>query len=100
MITLSPLSKLQLYLAVAIPLEDASYDVSLSWNFEANYQLPSNYTELILPFVLASASRSERQFNRRSAYKIVEKRFKRFVQNFYFITVSEIQSNFYNSNFP
>jgi hypothetical protein len=66
-------------LAVAVPLEDASYDVSLSWNFEANYQLPSNYTELILPFVLAGASRSERQFSRRNAYQIVEKRFKRFV---------------------
>jgi hypothetical protein len=73
------MSKLQLYLAVAIPLEDASYDVSLSWNFEANYQLPSNYTELILPFVLAGASRSERQFSRRNAYEIVEKRFRRFV---------------------
>ncbi|XP_021934796.1 uncharacterized protein LOC110837208 isoform X2 [Zootermopsis nevadensis] len=69
-------STMGLYLAVAVPLEDASYDVSVSWNFEATYQLPSNYTELILPFVLASASRSERQFNRRSAYRIVEKRFK------------------------
>lgn len=80
MITLSPLSKFQLYLAVAIPLEDASYDVSFSWNFEANYQLPSNYTELVLPFVLASASRGDRQLDRRSAYQIVEKRFKRFVR--------------------
>ncbi|GFG28154.1 hypothetical protein Cfor_08248 [Coptotermes formosanus] len=64
-----------LYLALAVPLEDDSYTVSVSWNFEANYPLPSNYTELILPFVLASGSRSERQFNRRNAYEIVERRF-------------------------
>lgn len=69
-------STMGLYLAVAVPLEDASYSVSLSWNFEANYQLPSNYTELILPFVLAGASRSERQFSRRNAYQMVEKRFR------------------------
>jgi hypothetical protein len=95
-ITRSPLSNLQLYLAVAIPLEDASYDVSLSWNFEANYQLPSNYTELILPFVLSGAVRSDRQFNRRSAYEIVERRFERFVTRdlhaiFIFTTLSSLK---------
>jgi hypothetical protein len=68
-----------LYLALAVPLEDDSYSISASWNFEANYFLPGNYTELIMPFVLAGLARSEGQINRRSAYQIVERRFKRFV---------------------
>jgi hypothetical protein len=68
-----------LYLALAVPLEDDNYSISASWNFEANYFLPGNYTELITPFVLAGLARSEGQINRRSAYQIVERRFKRFV---------------------
>ena len=62
-----------------MPLEDDSYTISASWNFEANYYLPGNYTELITPFVLAGLARSDGHINRRSAYQIVERRFERFV---------------------
>ncbi|XP_069696657.1 uncharacterized protein [Periplaneta americana] len=64
-----------LYLAVAMPLPDSQYDVSLSWNVEANYLLPSNYTELVLPFVVSGVAKTGKQINRRWAYQFAEERF-------------------------
>ncbi|PSN41160.1 hypothetical protein C0J52_05211 [Blattella germanica] len=68
------LSTMGLYLAVATPLEDSTYDVSMSFNFEANYPLPANYTELAIPFVVSTAARTERQISRRYTYRVIEEK--------------------------
>lgn len=35
-----------MFLALSVPLDSIHHDVSLAYNFEANYALPSNATEL------------------------------------------------------
>ncbi|KAJ9585429.1 hypothetical protein L9F63_002776 [Diploptera punctata] len=65
------LSTMGLYLAVATPLEDIDYHVSMSWSFEANYGLPSNYTQLALPFTSAT----RRDVTRRQLYHVIERKF-------------------------
>ncbi|XP_069694334.1 uncharacterized protein [Periplaneta americana] len=68
-------STMGLYLATAIPLEASNYDVSMAWNIEAHYHLPTNYTELVLPFIVSGVARSEREINRRRAYQFTEEKF-------------------------
>ncbi|XP_034241140.1 uncharacterized protein LOC117645212 [Thrips palmi] len=39
-------SSMGMFLALSVPLDSIHHDVSLAYNFEANYALPSNATEL------------------------------------------------------
>ncbi|XP_049939091.1 uncharacterized protein LOC126413235 [Schistocerca serialis cubense] len=68
-------SSMGILLALATPIDLPGRDVSFSYNFEANYALPSNLTQLLEnDFTLV---RRQRSLDRRSAYSLLEKRFER-----------------------
>ncbi|GLG99455.1 Uncharacterized protein GBIM_05922, partial [Gryllus bimaculatus] len=70
-----------LFLAIAIPLDLPNKDVSLSWNFEANYYLPPYNTSQYAPGTVllrdAGSGRGRRErgaamMDRTSFYELVE----------------------------
>lgn len=62
---------LQIYLALALPLDLPHYEISLSFNFEANYFLPANATELALgPYY--TEIRKSRSLTREKMYSYIE----------------------------
>nr|CAD7443230.1 unnamed protein product [Timema bartmani] len=69
-------SSMGLYLAVAIPLDLPDKDVSVSWNFEANYALPYNATELSYYGYARRQERSLRDFTRSNTYQMIRNKFE------------------------
>lgn len=59
---------LQLFLAIAIPLEHPVYNIFLSYNIEANYNLPENQTEFTYPPIVSKRS----LLQRRNLYEAIE----------------------------
>ncbi|XP_067005980.1 uncharacterized protein [Anabrus simplex] len=70
-------STIGVFLAVAIPLDLPNKDVSVSWNFEANYNLPHNATDITPGLVVPARSiRSMRTVDRRRTYAMLERKFE------------------------
>lgn len=65
--------KFQIYLAIALPVDLPSYEISLSYNFEANYLLPTNATELALGPQYTEI-RKARDITRKRVYSLIEDR--------------------------
>lgn len=64
---------LQLFLAIAIPLELPHNNVFLSYNFEANYNLPQNDTTYDYPPIISDRSLG---ISRKNAYAALEFKLK------------------------
>lgn len=52
---------LQLFLAIAIPLEHPVYNIFLSYNIEANYNVPENQTDFTYPPIVSKRSLMQRK---------------------------------------
>lgn len=62
----------QLFLAIAIPLELPNTNVFVSYNFEANYNLPENQTEFEYPPIISRSF----PINRKYIYTALEFKMK------------------------
>ncbi|EEB13540.1 conserved hypothetical protein [Pediculus humanus corporis] len=64
-------SAMGIYLALALPVDLPQYEISMSFNYEANYILPSNATELALgPY--HTEIRKARAVTRKKLYTYIE----------------------------
>lgn len=74
---------LQLFLALSVPLDSLHHDVSLAYNFEANYALPTNATELTdlegQYGFKRSHSRTLRDLGRGDVYSMIQASISRWV---------------------
>ncbi|EGI67929.1 hypothetical protein G5I_03381, partial [Acromyrmex echinatior] len=68
---------LQIFVALAVPLEDPLSSISLSYFFEANYVLPPNITSLE-PWT--GLKRRKRNIERATIYQVLESKFERQVR--------------------
>lgn len=64
-----------MYLAFAVPLDLPEQDVLFSYNFEANYNLPTNVNEYAINTI--STSRTLRSISRKSVFSFMENFFTR-----------------------
>ncbi|XP_063219780.1 uncharacterized protein LOC134529509 [Bacillus rossius redtenbacheri] len=69
-------SSMGLFLAVGIPLDEPYNDVSFSWNYEANYVLPYNASELSQYGYARRETRSLRDLSRTTAYLVLRHKFQ------------------------
>ncbi|XP_008553252.3 uncharacterized protein LOC103575302 [Microplitis demolitor] len=67
-------SSLGIFFALAVPLPDPDKSVSVSYFFEASYQLPPNST-LFAPW---NEKRRKRSIDRKTIYQIIENKFESF----------------------
>lgn len=67
----------QIFVALAVPLEDPLNSVSLSYFFEANYSLPPNIT-YFEPWLVRK--RRRRNIDRTTIYRVFESKFERQVR--------------------
>ncbi|KAJ8898461.1 hypothetical protein PR048_003821 [Dryococelus australis] len=65
-----------LFLAVAIPLDEPYNDVAFSWNYEANYVLPYNASELSQYGYARRETRSLKDLTRTTAYHVLRNKFQ------------------------
>jgi len=72
--------RFQIFVALAVPLEDPLNSVSLSYFFEANYVLPPNITYLE-PWTVRK--RRRRNIDRTTIYRVLESKFERQVRTAY-----------------
>jgi len=76
--------RFQIFVALAVPLEDPLNSVSLSYFFEANYVLPPNITYLE-PWALRK--RRRRNIDRTTIYRVLESKFERQVRTAYSLAI-------------
>ncbi|XP_045450444.1 uncharacterized protein LOC123659240 [Melitaea cinxia] len=79
-----PTSLYGMFLAIAVPLDIPDKNVFVSYNFEANYSVVTNITELdevIFPNLPVVSGRHARSITREMAYMTLETKFKEYGMN-------------------
>ena len=78
---LSAAAAAQIFIALAVPLEDPANSVSLSYFFEANYGLPTNETffgdSAKATTTAKGTSRRKRAIDRTTVYAVLQNKFQR-----------------------
>lgn len=69
-----------MFLAIAVPVDLPQYELSISYNFEANYLLPSNATELALGPGTITEVRYARSLTRTRVYDVLQERMERLLK--------------------
>ncbi|KAK6631286.1 hypothetical protein RUM44_005812 [Polyplax serrata] len=68
-------SAMGIYLALALPIDLPQYELSMSFNYEANYNLPTNVTELAVgPYY--TEIRKSRSITRKHVYSYIEEQMR------------------------
>ncbi|KAJ8688560.1 hypothetical protein QAD02_024355, partial [Eretmocerus hayati] len=68
-------STMGLFLALSIPLDDPDYSISLSYFFEATYNLPDNSSILLHGGQKNSENRRRRSIDRTTVYDVIQNKF-------------------------